>query len=183
MAAGPRRKRHLEKQNNFFIGNEYEEIKNVSDELDNYIEHIKIDMINCIGGSNINAIESNQKVNVSKVCNIDVTSPSSQILIGKNNDGKAYELRKKIEYTRNIFLKNSAKNKSISDLINILLSTEVPKDCENWGDSWEILYFNHAPLISSFNTLTSIQRNIRIAENEILSFIHINQLKAENNEK
>ena len=93
-------------------------------------------------------------------------------MIGINNNGKAFELKSKIEkYKNDLF---SLVNLNETEKIIIQRMLETPKQIFENNDlnfSWEQENFYGTPLISVENILSSLQRNVRISENEILESI------------
>jgi hypothetical protein len=143
-------------------------VKSLSDELSSYIEKIKIDLIATSDGTSRGEATINAK-NISGIMYKDNSEFSIFYMLGDHNDGKAYELKAKIEKYKNALLAVNGISETAKTIIN--KSFDIPKeisDPEGNLSSWEYNNFRYSTLISTVNMLSSIQRNIRISEGEVL---------------
>jgi hypothetical protein len=100
------------------------------------------------------------------------TSVPHQIMMSiDGQQGKAAELKFKIEDFKNRLLLQVDNNADKSKLIGELLKTEVSKDTPEWLTSWEEYCFKKTTIVACINVLSSIQRDVRIAESEALSYL------------
>ena len=56
-------------------------------------------------------------------------------------------------------------------VIAVCFDTDLPEDIPERISSWEMLYFNHTTVMGCIEVLTSIQRNLRLAENEVIRYL------------
>jgi hypothetical protein len=84
---------------------------------------------------------------------------------------KATELKNKLISTRNELLNLVDKDEIITQLIVTCLSTDLPESAPEWIQSWEVLYFERTTTIGCLDILSSFQRNLRIAENEVINYL------------
>lgn len=169
----------LEHQNNLTIEaskntEKYQSILEVgatSAKLYNYVEGLKVEIVKALGEENLLAIEDGKSVDVTKIRDYTNTYSPFFILIKEDHKGKAFILKKMIEDTRLQFINKVGNDVNASCMIETLLSTSVPKERPEWAGSWEMFYFQHSSVIGSMNVLSSLQRNIRLAEKETISYL------------
>jgi len=174
----------IESQNNTLLdksrqNNCYEmaiEIEKKSTDLINFVEAIKVDIVKAIGEDNKQAIEGGI-VNIKKIKNFDNNYYTHFILIGEDHKGKAFELKERIEDLREQLINLSGKDGNTTKVINTLLDTSLPENRPEWAKSWEMMYFNHISVVGCMNVLSTLQRNVRLAEKEALhSLMRINSI-------
>ncbi|MBN2519157.1 MAG: hypothetical protein JXB17_01525 [Bacteroidales bacterium] len=156
-----------------------EKVKTLSDDLDNYINNLKIEIIKYPGEENLQAIDKNNKINVDRIINKDNFDASTAILLSENKPGKAIELKEKIEYTKNQFIQLINEDRETSQLIEYCLNTALPENAPEWINTWEVYYFEHKSIIACMNILSGLQRNLELAENEVINYL----IKQNNYEK
>ncbi|MFC2136784.1 hypothetical protein ACFLTE_01280 [Bacteroidota bacterium] len=150
-----------------------ENVKSLSDNLDNYIQDLKIEIVQSLDERNSEAIINN-KVKVKYIKDKTNTYAPFTILIGEQLEGKAFELSSNINETKNQLLELVNGDEITCRLIETCLNTNLPEGTPEWIKSWEILYFNHTPVIGCINALTGIQRNLQLAEYEAFNYL-VNQ--------
>ena len=146
-------------------------VKLKSDELCKYIENIKDTLISVTENIS-NEDAAREAKDVSTIMFKDNYDFPTYYMIEKDNNGKAFELKSKIEKYKNDLISLVNLNETEKNIIHKMLKT--PKETfDNDGIhfSWEQENFFRTPLISVENTLSSLQRNVRISENEILESI------------
>jgi gliding motility-associated protein GldM len=151
-----------------------DDVKRKSDELIQYIQDLKIEIITEDGqGDPEKGVVSEEGViNNEKIKGKDKTDAASHILIGEMN-GKAFELKEKIETYRNELLALvDEEDIAVIHSIETNLDTEDPPQSKD-GDrkSWEVKHFAHMPLAAVFPLLTKIQLDIRNSEAEIVQYL------------
>ena len=62
-------------------------------------------------------------------------------------------------------------DETVTKIINSLLNTDLPEEAPEWAASWEMLWFSRTSAAGSIEVLTAIQRNLRMAENEVINYI------------
>jgi gliding motility-associated protein GldM len=135
----------------------------LSRDLENYIKELKEDLSEQGGGINENSGDLEGRANV------DI-SPRFMI-----NEGKALELRKKINKTRQELLNLLDPNER--KLVKISLSTIDPPAKAGVSKSWEESNFgNGIPLTAALTALTKIQSDVKAAEYEMIKVILAEQI-------
>ena len=161
-------------------------VKTLSDELNNFIEDIKIELISKVDG--IDNTEAKVKIKnpllINSKDNYDI--PMS-ILLGNTEDGKsgkASQIKIKIESLKDSLMSYCSGDENAVTIIKKSLSTESPIHYTDKGlpfVNWEISNFYRVIAISALNKLCFFQRNVRIAELETLESLNSGYLA--NNQK
>jgi gliding motility-associated GldM-like protein len=144
------------------------QFKEKSDELTAYIDDLKIGLIQF--SEKVNREEAEQLIKDQKyIKNKDNGDVPLFVMIGENENGKAFTLKNKLqEY--HLFVKNNFSHViDPSDNLLKLISTEDPTDIYGKKHSWENYYFYHQSVISSISNLELIQRNVLLVESDILN--------------
>ncbi len=150
-------------------------VKAISDELYDFIEEVKVDLISKVDGiDNKEAIDEvkNTALIIAKD-NYDIPT----ILLCGNTDngksGKASLIKTKIENLKNSLSNYCRSDINAENIITKALETESPVFIKEEGRSfsWELYNFYHLTTISTINKLCFFQRNVRIAELETLESI------------
>jgi uncharacterized membrane protein (DUF106 family) len=147
------------------------EVDSISAYLCNYIEGLKVEIVKALGEENLMAIENVKSVDVTKIRDYSNTYCPFFVLIKEDHKGKAFLLKKMVEDTRLQLLNKVGNDSNTSRMIETLLSTSLPNERPEWAGSWEMLYFAHSSVIGSMNVLSSLQRNVWLAENETISYL------------
>ncbi len=150
------------------------DVKVICSDLDNYIQNLKIEIIQNMPNESQHAIYEGNKININMILDKTNMDVPFSILIGEDSNGKAFELHKKIDEVKEKIELLVDKDDTTSKLIQTCLNTDLPASTPEWIKSWEMLYFNHTTVVGSVNVLTCIQRNLKIAENEAINYI-VNQ--------
>ncbi len=151
-----------------------DDVKKKSDELIQYIQDIKIEIITKNGQGDIEdgVITEEGKIIGEHVAGKDKPDVASNVLIGEM-DGKAFELKEKIEQYRTELLSLvDEEDESVIHSIETNLDTaDPPKTEDGEKKSWEVKNFAHMPLAAVFPLLTKIQLDIRNSEAEIVQYL------------
>ncbi len=145
--------------------------KQITDDLDSYIRNLKMEIIRNLDEENPQAINEDGSIDLAQLTDNTNTGVPYRVLIGNKRSGKVWELKSKINATRNELLNLINHDESTTRIIITCLSTDLPKDAPKWSDSWETLYFSHTSVTGCLEVLTAIQRNLRIAENGVISYL------------
>jgi len=145
-----------------------DEINDHSDDIFAYIDNIKVRLIMFSGEMTVEEAKACVK-NIYLIDDTDFFTLANFPMIGENNDGMAYELKKTISEYRDYLLNVTGSDEKSRKLIKKILDTSNPDDPVY---TWETYNFYDCPLLSAINTLTAFQRNIRIAESEALYSIY-----------
>ncbi|MCX6334135.1 MAG: hypothetical protein NT092_07495 [Bacteroidia bacterium] len=145
-------------------------IKQRTDEMIDFIQSIKIEIIKAVEGENSPAINGFE-INSAKMVKTKNTKVPFEILIGKNEDGKAYYI-KALSQDYKAFLIETVRNDSlITKSINDILNTDDQKNKNSETETWEKYTFQGQSMGSVIIELTQLQNNVKSAELEVLSFV------------
>ncbi len=160
--------------------NRADDVKKRSDELIEYIQDIKIEILtkNGQGDPEDGVITEEGKIHGEHIKSKDKHDIPTNVLIGEN-DGKAFELREKIKEYREFMLSlvDEDNQTLIHSLETNLDTSDPPKTEDGEKKSWEVKHFYHLPLAAVFPLLTKIQLDIRNTEAEVVQFL-FNQISA-----
>lgn len=157
-------------------------VKGISDELSNYIEKMKIDLVVKVDDVDETKAKDviNNPVKVDRKDDYDGPTRYFGTDEAPGTAGTAHDLKLKINDFRDKCLKlvdlvldtNSRKvelKKEVSKKLAILL-TEDPKDNKDYP-TWEMQYFYHLPLSAALTELTKWQNFVKGAEGDMLNFL------------
>jgi gliding motility-associated protein GldM len=149
------------------------DVKARADELYNYIQDLKIEIITKAEGSDSEALLPNGQIDVTKVKRIDENNIPSEVLVGANQGGKGNDLKALIEDFRG-FLVETLEGKDIGAEQSILdiLNTDDPENLEKTGtEDWVTAQFQTLPLVAVITILSKMQVDVRNAETDVLNFL------------
>ncbi|HEX2921124.1 MAG TPA: gliding motility protein GldM [Bacteroidales bacterium] len=147
-------------------------VKQRADEAFNYLQELKIEIINTAEGEGNLAVEGNH-VNIDEVKKIDDNNVPSEILIGANEDGKATLLKNLLsEYREFLISTLEGKNPTIEAALKSTLSTDNSKNEDGEVEKWENLTFQTLPLVAVICILSEYQLAVRNAETEVLNHLY-----------
>jgi hypothetical protein len=158
------------------------DVKQRTDELLYFIQSLKIEIVKAVEGEGSPAING-EEINAAKINSLNNNKVPSEILIGKDENGKAFVLKALLQdYKEHLFeaVKNdSLITKSISNYLNTdnQKKSIQGKNIEE-TETWENYFFQAQPVGLVVITLTQMQNNVKNAESEVLSFIQ-NKINAE----
>jgi gliding motility-associated protein GldM len=148
------------------------EVKNRSDEIFNYIQDLKIEIITTAEGKDSEAIQGNQ-ILIDKVKRMDDPNVPSQILIGANEKGKANTLKALVNDYREFLISTlDGKNPDAEEALRQSLNTDDGHDPDGQPSSWENLTFQTMPLIAVETILSKMQVDVRNGETEVLNYLY-----------
>ena len=150
------------------------DVKARADELYNYIQDLKIEIITKAEGSDSEALLPNGQIDVTKVKRIDENNIPSEVLVGANQAGKGNDLKALIEDFRG-FLVETLEGKDIGAEQSILdiLNTDDPENLEKTGtEDWVTAQFQTLPLVAVITILSKMQVDVRNAETDVLNFLY-----------
>ncbi|HBF87293.1 MAG TPA: hypothetical protein DDX39_01530 [Bacteroidales bacterium] len=133
------------------------DISQKSDELFNYIENIKNEIL--VASDNKNMNNDSCKI----IYNSDDTEISYLILYRKNGIGELSALKTKIADYKNKVLACDKIDDMQRKLVNSLF--DVDDNTRNYTETWEQRQFPSNHLIITLDALTRIQTNVRLVEN------------------
>jgi gliding motility-associated protein GldM len=142
-------------------------------ELKDYIQDLKIELIKVADGSESPAVRDGI-IYVDSLGKMDDLNVANQILLGVNNNGKAYDLHEKVVEYRDFILNNIVGNdKELGSFINDLLNFSNPKKGVTDVRDWETFTFNSTPLISAIALLSKIQVDVLNCESYVLEYLRM----------
>jgi gliding motility-associated protein GldM len=153
------------------------ELKQRADELYNYIQALKVEIITKAEGAESEALAGGN-INIRLVKKIDDMFSPSEVMIGPEQNGKAYDLKAAIVEYRN-FLLEIIGNKAPGVKSSLENSLYTDDYVEKGGEktSWEIHNFHFLPLVAVITILSKLQVDTRNAEAEVLNYLY-NQIEA-----
>ena len=158
-----------------------DEVKKRSDELFEYIQDLKKEIIADNGQGDIEdgVITAEGEIINKKIEGKDKTDAPSRVLIGPNMDGKAFELKDKIQEYREylVSLVDEDDLAVINSLETNLETKEPPPSKDGTQKKWEVYHFAHMPVAAVMPLLTKMQVDIRNSESEIVQYLY-NQISA-----
>lgn len=147
-------------------------VKQRADEAYEFIQGLKIEIINKAEGPDNLAVKGNE-VEVEEVKRIDDVNIPSEILIGANENGKAYALKALLsEYREFLITTLEGKNPTVEAALKTSLSTDDGKNKDGEKEPWENLNFQTLPLVAVICILSEYQMSVRNAETEVLNYLY-----------
>ncbi len=155
-----------------------EKLHKYSEELIKYINDMKIDLLRYVDDTEFDK-EGNLKTVKTIVAKDNYDKPTD-FFIGVNNDGKAYELKKKIiEYRKNILsLVDEKRKDDLAIAIGLDLDAQKYQNADKTDESWEYHNFYHLVMAACVTILNKTVGEIRNAESAVLKEI-ISSISAE----
>jgi gliding motility-associated protein GldM len=148
------------------------EVKSRADEIFNYIQDLKVEIITTAEGSESEALKGNE-IFIDKVKKIDEPNVPSQILIGSNEKGKAHVLKALINDYREFLISTlDGKNPDAEEALRKSLNTDDGNDPDGQPSSWENLTFQTMPLVAVETLLSKMQVDARNGETEVLNYLY-----------
>jgi gliding motility-associated protein GldM len=149
------------------------EIKSRADEINNFIQDLKIEIITASEGKDTKAVQGNQIIIDEVKKHIDDNNVPSQILIGANENGKASALKALMnDYREFLISKLDGKNPSAEDALRKSLNTDDGHDPDGQPSKWENVTFQLLPLVAVETILSKMQVDVRNAETEVLNHLY-----------
>jgi len=155
-----------------------EKLHKYSEEMIKYINDMKIDLLRYVDDTEFDK-EGNLKT-VKTIVSKDNYDKPTDFFIGVNNDGKAYELKKKIiEYRKNILsLVDEKRKDDLAIAIGLDLDAQKYQNADKTDESWEYHNFYHLVMAACVTILNKTVGEIRNAESAVLKEI-ISSISAE----
>lgn len=148
-----------------------DEVKRKSDELNKYIQGLKLEIVKEVEGEDSEAIVGEDIID-NEIKQRENVFVSNEILIGSNKDGKANDLRAAIEQYREYLLTLVGENAGdIRETIKTSLNTDDPKAKEGEILRWQDEHFEDVPLIAAITMLSKMQSDVRNAESDALRYL------------
>lgn len=147
-------------------------IKERADETFNFIQGLKIEIINEAEGPENTAVQGDEVI-IDNVKKIDENNVPSQILLGANENGKANDLKALLsEYREFLISSLEGKNPDAEKALKISLMTEDGINEDGEIEKWANLNFQTMPLVAVICILSEYQLAVRNAETEVLNYLY-----------
>jgi gliding motility-associated protein GldM len=148
-------------------------IRQRADELFNYIQDIKIEIINTAEKPGNPAVKG-KEIEIEEVKKIDENNIPSQILIGANFNGKAFALKTLLANFRDDMIKDviAGKAPTIEESLKSIFNTDDGLDKSGEKERWETLNFQALPLVAVITLLSKTQVDVRNAETDLITFLY-----------
>ncbi len=147
-------------------------VKERADEAFNFIQGLKIEIINKAEGPENLAVKGTEVI-VEEVKRIDDTNVPSEIMIGPNENGKANDLKAILKDYREFLVTTlEGKNPTAEKALKISLMTDDGINKDGATERWENLNFQTLPLVAVICILSEYQVNVRNAETEVLNYLY-----------
>jgi hypothetical protein len=143
-------------------------LRKQSDDLVGNIQAIKIQIVSANEGQRNNNWHEGEKINTEYIYSTEMGSEAKQILFGMNEDGEAAKIKTKLKTFQNQLLISTEHDSLTKVLLTNLFSSSMPYVAKDDPENKENDMIRSYTLISTLNKLSSIQENIRIAENIVL---------------
>lgn len=150
-----------------------DEIKAKAREIIDYAQDLKIEIAKASEGPETPAVNG-REVDSELIQNKSDLDIAAKILIGMEQNGKAFDLKKKLIAFREYLIKQIDPNKAASliESINGILDTKDPAPKEDGTqNTWESARFEHIPLISVMPQLTKVQVDVLNCEAEVINYL------------
>jgi gliding motility-associated protein GldM len=149
------------------------EVKERADEVFKYMQGLKIEIIKeAERDENTPAVRGNEVI-IDEVKRIDENNVPSQILIGANENGKAFALKTMIIDFREFLIETlEGKNQTAEDALRKSLNTDDGRDPGGDPERWENLTFHNLPLVAVITVLSKMQVDVRNAETEVINQLY-----------
>jgi gliding motility-associated protein GldM len=148
------------------------EVKSRSDEIFNFIQDLKVEIITTAEGPDSKAIKGNE-IFIDEVVKFDDNNVPSQILIGSNEKGKANTLKALVNDYREFLISTlDGNNPSAEEALRKSLNVDDGHDPDGQPSSWENLTFQTMPLVAVETILSKMQVDVRNGETEVLNYLY-----------
>jgi len=160
-------------------------VKERADEVFNYIQNLKIEIIKTADGADKAVAEKaiiGSDYNIELISKFDESNVPSQILVGSNESGKGFALKTMINDYRNYLiqtLNDNGKNLAAEDALNKSLTAESGLDEDGQKEPWPNLMFQTMPVVGALALLSRIQVDVRNGETEVINHLYT-QIDASN---
>ena len=150
------------------------QVKERSDEAFNFIQDLKIEIITKTEDIDPEkpAVKGNE-VLIDNIKRIDDPNVPSEILIGANENGKAYYLKNVLNEYRDFLIATlEGKNPTAEDALRVSLNTDDGKDPDGQRAPWANMTFQTLPLVAVICILSEMQLSVRNGETEVLNYLY-----------
>ena len=150
------------------------QVKERADEAFNFIQDLKIEIITKTEDIDPEkpAVKGNEVI-VDNIKRIDDPNVPSEILIGANENGKAYSLKNVLNEYRDFLIATlEGNNPTAEDALRVSLNTDDGKDPDGQRAPWANMTFQTLPLVAVICILSEMQLSVRNGETEVLNYLY-----------
>lgn len=150
-----------------------DEVRRRSDQLSEYIQELKLELVRDTEGEQTDAIEE-KVIHGELIKGKENKDKPAEIMIGPNRDGKANDLRAAIdEYRDHLLSLVSEESETVRESIMNSLDTSDPPPSEDEGLlTWQSEHFEHLPLIAVISLMSKMQSDVRNAESDAIRYLY-----------
>ncbi|MDO9580054.1 MAG: gliding motility protein GldM [Bacteroidales bacterium] len=149
-------------------------VKTCADTAINFLQNLKIEIIKAAEGEETPAVKGKEII-IDEVKRIDDINIPSHILIGANENGKATDLKAKInDYCDSLIAIASfdGKDPPRVDALRKSLNTDDFKNKAGITERWENVTFQNLPLVAVITIMSKMQIDVKNAETEVLNYLY-----------
>jgi gliding motility-associated protein GldM len=150
------------------------QVKERADEAFNFIQDLKIEIITKTESIDPEkpSVKGNE-VLIENIKRIDDPNVPSEILIGANENGKAYYLKNVLNEYRDFLIATlEGNNPTVEDALKTSLNTDDMKDPDGQPTKWANGTFQTLPLVAVICILSEMQLSVRNGETEVLNYLY-----------
>ena len=150
------------------------QVKERADEAFNFIQDLKIEIITKTEDIDPEkpAVVGNE-VLIDNIKRIDDPNVPSEVLIGANENGKAYYLKNVLNEYRDFLIATlEGNNPTAEDALRVSLNTDDGKDPDGQRAPWANMTFQTLPLVAVICILSEMQLSVRNGETEVLNYLY-----------
>jgi gliding motility-associated protein GldM len=151
------------------------QVKERADEAFNFIQDLKIEIITKTekGIDPVKPQVKGNEVIIENIKRIDDPNVPSEVLIGANENGKAYYLKNVLnEYREFLLATLEGNNPTAEEAIKVSLNTDDMKDPDGQPTKWANGTFQTLPLVAVVCILSEMQLSVRNGETEVLNYLY-----------
>ncbi len=153
--------------------NQAYEVKERSKEVFDLIQELKLEIVREAEKGHAEEVIEGNIIHTREIEKIDDNNTPSEILIGSDNNGKAYALKAAIEDYRGFLIETlDGKGPTAAESIESSLNTDEFKEKDGKVSSWEYHNFHTLPLVAVVAVLSKIQNDVKNAEAETINFLY-----------
>ncbi len=154
-----------------------DEVKERSDDLYNYIQELKQEIVKLADGEDTDAIDEDGKILGDRIRAKENTNPPAQVMLSERNP-RGTHLKNSIEEYRDFLLSIiHERDEGVRESIEVSLDTSDPPPKEGATVSWESHHFYYMPTIASLTLMSGMQADVRNAEADAITYL-LNQVDA-----
>ncbi len=149
------------------------EVKERSKEVFDLIQELKLEIVREAEKGHAEEVIEGTVIHTREIEKIDDNNTPSEILIGPDNNGKAYALKAALDDYRTYLIETlDGKSPTAEESVMSSLNTDEFKEKDGKVSSWEYHNFHTLPLVAVVAVLSKLQNDIKNAEAETINFLY-----------